>query len=76
MTRHMVRDEVARAVDPVLAELRPNGGSSSYDRLSKRLDAQDDRFVTLEEGQAEILDLITRPPVPVKKPAKRAAKKQ
>lgn len=35
VTRDLVRDEVARAVDPVLGELRPNGGSSLRDQVDR-----------------------------------------
>lgn len=59
-TRTMVRDEVTRALEPfaaeLRAELRPNGGSSFSDRLNVRLD-------TLEENQAELLEIVTAPSI-------------
>ncbi len=50
VTRDLVRDEVARAVDPVLGELRPNGGSSLRDQVD-RLNRE---MTSVQAGQRKI----------------------
>lgn len=35
-------------------ELRPNGGSSTYDRISARLDSQDDELADLKHAVSDI----------------------
>lgn len=50
VTRDLVRDEVARAVDPVLGELRPNGGSSLRDQVD-RLNLE---MTSVQAGQRKI----------------------
>ena len=45
------------AVARVAAELRPNGGSSAFDKLSARLDAQDDDIADLKLAIGDIAGL-------------------
>ena len=51
VTRDLVRDEVARAVDPVLGELRPNGGGSS---LRDQVDRLSGEMRSVQAGQRKI----------------------